>query len=759
MKKNKIILSLFGAGVAMAALTQSCVSDQPFVGSEGEGTLRMKLVINSDLTRAIVDDQNLKDSCVVYISGASGLIHKYKGFNNIPESVPLKSGNYVLEAWTGDSVPASFESKFYRGYKKFSITDGDNTSVSLTCGIANVVVSVNARTFDIDEMKDWTLTVSNSRGELTFDSSNMDSAKGYFMMPNSDIARDAEGNIRKDGEGWALYTNLNYKIEGKTAAGESFSKTGPIGVNKLDTDNNDIVEHAHDYVLNLVYDPEYEATGGSLISIRVDDTEVEQTPYEFGIYSKPAIQGFDFDIEEQVVGAAGQFTEDVIVKVGAFYGLTNLSISTPDYEAAELPGELVDIANLASDNQKAILEEKGLSWKRSYKEDVNFETAYLIFSTKLLNKLPKRDEQFVFTITAKDKSGKSNTVDLQIATDASAIIVKEPVTIDAGQLIDDLMAVGATKATINGILNNDEAENPRLCYSVRNANEWVEVPIPLTRSGREFSVTLTNLTPGTEYQMYATADGFEKPAASKHIIFKTESKFELPNSSMEDWSNYTSKIIIPGAGGVRTFWDTGNHGSSTLSVTLTNSSTDMVHSGKYSAKLRSQFVGITSSIGKFAAGNLFVGEYAETKGTNGVINFGREYDGSHPTALSVWVNYKPEAATSKTKGSHVPQGALDEGQIYIAFTTGKVRVDTSDTKTLFSKDKEEVLGYGEFNFTEAYGENGGLKNLVIPVEWKPSASTTVPTHIIIVCSASRYGDYFEGGDGSTMYLDDFELVY
>jgi hypothetical protein len=29
----------------------------------------------------------------------------------------------------------------------------------------------------------------------------------------------------------------------------------------------------------------------------------------------------------------------------------------------------------------------------------------------------------------------------------------------------------------------------------------------------------------------------------------------------------------------------------------------------------------------------------------------------------------------------------------------------------------------------------------------------------VVCSSSKYGDYFTGGDGSIMYLDDFSLIY
>ena len=37
--------------------------------------------------------------------------------------------------------------------------------------------------------------------------------------------------------------------------------------------------------------------------------------------------------------------------------------------------------------------------------------------------------------------------------------------------------------------------------------------------------------------------------------------------------------------------------------------------------------------------------------------------------------------------------------------------------------------------------------------------TTTPTHIIISCAASKWGDYFEGCDSSKMWVDGFELVY
>ena len=39
------------------------------------------------------------------------------------------------------------------------------------------------------------------------------------------------------------------------------------------------------------------------------------------------------------------------------------------------------------------------------------------------------------------------------------------------------------------------------------------------------------------------------------------------------------------------------------------------------------------------------------------------------------------------------------------------------------------------------------------------ATNIVPTHLVLVCSASRYGDYFTGSRDSKMWVDDFELIY
>ena len=185
----------------------------------------------------------------------------------------------------------------------------------------------------------------------------------------------------------------------------------------------------------------------------------------------------------------------------------------------------------------------------------------------------------------------------------------------------------------------------------------------------------------------------------------------------------------------------------------------MVSSGEYSARLRSQMVALLG-MGKFAAGNLFVGRYAGTEGTDGVIEFGRPYDGSHPKALKIMANYRPAKVEKSVSGQdYLKVGDTDYGQIYVALTTSTVTVKTADKSTLFNKDAKNVIAYGEVTWHENFGADNKLEEVLVNLEYNEKAVDTKPTHIIIVCSASKYGDYFVGGEGSLLYLDDFELIY
>jgi hypothetical protein len=210
------------------------------------------------------------------------------------------------------------------------------------------------------------------------------------------------------------------------------------------------------------------------------------------------------------------------------------------------------------------------------------------------------------------------------------------------------------------------------------------------------------------------------------------------------------------------WWDSGNHGSATMSKNLTTKSEEYVHDGNYSAYLKSQFAGV-GIFGKFAAGNIFTGKYLDTSGMNGgIIGWGRPFT-SRPTKLTGWVRYV--CGTVDYSEKNLSKGDKDKGQIFIALgdwagttyngETWPVVINNTSEDTLFNPNDESIIGYCELTFDDSTSGDG-LTEFTLNIDYR---SNRKPTAIIIVASSSKYGDYFEGSTGSAMWLDDLKLVY
>jgi hypothetical protein len=95
--------------------------------------------------------------------------------------------------------------------------------------------------------------------------------------------------------------------------------------------------------------------------------------------------------------------------------------------------------------------------------------------------------------------------------------------------------------------------------------------------------------------------------------------------------------------------------------------------------------------------------------------------------------------------------------VYIALldSSQPVEIRTNPkNRQLFDPNGSSVVAYGSF-------QSGQTIPNYIPfeIELDYRATNRVPTYIMIVASASKYGDYFTGGVGSVLYIDDLELLY
>lgn len=300
--------------------------------------------------------------------------------------------------------------------------------------------------------------------------------------------------------------------------------------------------------------------------------------------------------------------------------------------------------------------------------------------------------------------------------------------------------------------------------------EWLDVADVEVDSG-SFKAKVSGLTTHTEYEVVAYSG--ENVSAVQKVT--TEGVLPLENGDFEKWETI-NKIVCPYYTEEEAFWGTGNPGAAMVSATVTDKSDDVRpgSSGKYSARLGSIFASM-AGIGKFAAGNLFVGKYVATVGTNGIVGFGRPF-AARPTALKLWVKYNcgtVDCIGSLPSGSTLQKGDNDTGSVFIALGTwtadeygvdsaGQMQgtdqypviVDTRDKGTFFNPSSAGVVAYGELKLTQSVDE---WQEFTIDLNY--NTTSVVPTHIAIVCSASLLGDYFTGSTQSVLWLDDMELVY
>ena len=726
---------VFGASLlGIAALSACSDSFRPAEDGDGEGRLMLKATVNSDVvvkTRAGQTNDELAQKTLIWISNAGGAVKKYNGIDEVPTTgIKLLSGHYVAEAWAGDSVSASWDDRYFTGREEFDITKGSAVQVNIDCKIANTLVSVEYDEKVTQLLTDITMEVGHDKatgtrdGILTFTQEKVDQqAKAYYMT-----------NSRSK--------DLVYTLRGTLATnGSAFEYTGKLENVARATEYHLIVKHT---------DQEEEQIGGAWITIEVDETEIEVED-TFEITTPPSISGVSFNLSEPVAGMVGELPRRSLW-IAAATGLTEVVVKSDAFATiAGLGGDDFELFGM-SDNIKSVLEAAGINFTYETHADTGFSELKLNFEKQFLNSLPEGDYQIA--VTATDANGRTANASMRVMPTNAKVMIQD--------IDPEALTITSRSAVVGGSILRDDAANWGIMFRKKGTQQWTKVAAEIT-DGNSYTVTLSGLEPATGYEAAAYCDGFDSNVIQE---FTTEGEPQLPNPSFEDWCKASDNAAMPSEDPNDFFWDSGNHGSQKMGKDITLQATDLKHSGNSSIKLCSQFVGM-GPIGKFAAGNVFIGKYLNTEGlSDGVLGWGRAFN-ARPKALRVWVKYTPAAVTDANSKNPdgVAKGDMDRGIVYIALVDGSktsynneawpIVIKTSDTTTLFSPDKPQVIAYGEHVFTEAT-PGDGLVEVVIPIDYK--RTDVRPSNIVMVASASKMGDYFTGGP-SVMYLDDVELIY
>lgn len=288
-------------------------------------------------------------------------------------------------------------------------------------------------------------------------------------------------------------------------------------------------------------------------------------------------------------------------------------------------------------------------------------------------------------------------------------------------------------------------------YRKESESGWTRAPKEwVTQNGGSFTARLLHLEPMTTYVVRAYSD----EDLGAELTFKTGLTLQVPNSSFSLW-NLDGKVWNPWGVGETPWWDTGNKGATTLGSSNTAPTEDTPSGNGQCAWLETRFVGI-GVVGKLAAGNIFSGKYVATDGTNGILSFGQPFE-QRPTKLRGYLKYKSTTINYATTGYEYLKGEPDTCIVWMALSDKdspyEIRTNPKNLQ-LFDPDDPTVIAYGKFQSGASIDSYQQFE-----IELKYNSTSRVPKYIVIVGSASKYGDFFTGGNGSTLYLADLELLY
>lgn len=411
------------------------------------------------------------------------------------------------------------------------------------------------------------------------------------------------------------------------------------------------------------------------------------------------------------------------------------------------------------------------------KQNVKFEHQEKIEGVKArdyykLTYKVKEQGQGSITVNA-DGSERVYNFDFKVSTDPSAVV-----NVKTASAWSSFACLEGNAKDVKG--NPVEASFLTFEYREESSAIWTAVTADIATDAKgNHSAILKGLTPEKKYMYRLVYKNGNEEVSSSESSFTTEVQLALPNGKLDDWyqdGKTWDAISKADFDAGKYFWDSSNPGTTTGAGAMVNKNptqgvTDIVHTanGK-SAKLESIFVNAVI-VTKFAAASLYTGSYVKTVGTEGaMIDFGRPFT-TRPTQLTGWFQYAPKAIDhvgGDQPANTVKEGNPDLWSAYIVLTNGTYQLNNTEmAKT--SKDFASILKSGKPDASGfdviAYGALPDAE-CVASSEWKQFTIDLTyrnlvekPSHIIIVFSSSKYGDYFTGGNGSKLHLDDLELIY
>ena len=322
------------------------------------------------------------------------------------------------------------------------------------------------------------------------------------------------------------------------------------------------------------------------------------------------------------------------------------------------------------------------------------------------------------------------------------------------------------KATFDGT-----SQPPVVLYRQSSDEEWITVPDEnVTIDGINCNFHLSDLQQETSYEVRLVFEGEELPGAS----FMTDAPAQLPNFNFDNWwTPNDGGLWYPYAQDAQNpVWDSANAGTAGfgLGSSTVPEENDVHTPGGMAVKMTSKYVAV-----KFAAGNLFTGKFNRVIGTSGAdLDWGVPFT-SKPKSLKGWYKYQPALVNYEDNKSVAAPEEYDQGQLQVLLVEVEhpyrvlpVKVGEKTINGPTYKDQNVIIdlasdptviarGIVNVGMSDPDGDgNADWVEFELPLEYRDFRN---PTYVVVTAASSYLGDYFTGGHGSVLLIDDFEFVY
>lgn len=682
--------------------------------SQGEGYLSVRLsadpavtpVVKAEAYEADEPDPVFSLEITPAAGGEAIQVADYRALAEEPLSLPV--GDYTVKAVSGPDASLSWEQPRYEAESVAHIQPDRTCELALTAKLARTMITAEFDASIGEFFTDYRVSVSNETDALVFSRGN--------------------GNIGKSG--YLKASALDWDLYMVNTQGTVY-RVGPVKI-----ENVQPREHYH---FRFALDEQTRSqamSGAGLLRVLVDDS-VNEKYYELNLdftgEGLPSISGQDFDLADGIAVKKGDSGSHHVVNFSAPRGIKSLVLSHSETKLSDagLPQlvQLVDASGATIQSLTALgLGVSALSYG---------ETETSVDFGPFLGSLPMGDYYLSLDLIDTRNRYSAATVVLSVTS---------PVEADATSA-----KPWAEFAILNGRWYTEERPSGlRFQWKKAGDSEWTDYAgdISYNNAAATFSTELYGLQAATDYVFRVKTD---KEEENREISFKTAPAGTIPNLNFDDWYK-DGNAWYPGANSSTRAWDSANGGTAGFgTVPTTPEESDVVH-GK-AARMESTSVTVVV-ITKFAAGNIYIGDFVKVSGVGAELDWGIPFS-SRPMALHGYYKYSPKTIDfAETNPYGVSKGDMDACSIkmYLCDWSAKFRVNTS-SKTFLQDDDPSIIAMCDFTSNVA---TSGYVEFTFPLQYRDART---PKYVVIVGAASRLGDYFTGGKGSTLWLDELSLVY